>query len=179
MNFIYSILFFLSITIVCFLMPHESETVKAVSITVGSLAGFTTAVFFLTCFFYQMYAQKAIKQCFARVVVKKETIDLFESQLERYKEELRDILTVSYPQYEKSAFSELKPEDLENLSAIMVKYPELKYNQILISYVNGITAVLQNISETKLEIARIKNRLMNIDLDTWRLGKSIKVDFEL
>ena len=183
MNFIYSILLFLSLSVACFFasanLPVGFEGLQEVFYVAGSLAGITTAIFFFVFFFYQMDAQKTIKTCFARVVVEKEKIALFESQLERYKKELKDILTVSYPEYEKSAFADLKPEDLDNLSAIMVKYPELKYNQILTNYVDGITSVLRNIVDTKLGIARIKNQLMNIDLDTWRIGKSIKVDFEI
>lgn len=180
MNFIYSILLFLSLAAAClFTSTFVSGDLQALFQTLGVIFSAATSAFFFVFFFYQMDAQKTIKKCFAVVIVKKEKIALFESQLERYKKELKDILTVSYPEYEKSAFSDLKPEDLDNLSAIMVKYPELKYNQILTNYVSGITEVLRNIAETKLEIVGIKNRLMNIDLDTWRIGKPIKVDFEI
>jgi hypothetical protein len=181
MNFIYSILLFLSLAVACFFTSIVVPVVDCQLFFQAWSGGFSALafIFFIVCFFYQMDARLTVKSCFIEVVSSKEYIAVFESQLDRYKTELRDILTISYPEYEKSAFADLKPEDLNNLSAIMVMYPELKYNQILTNYVSGITEVLRSIVDKKMEIAKIKKRLMDIDLDTWRIGKPIKVDFEI
>lgn len=90
---------------------------------------------------------------------------------------MQDALTKVYPNYEKEIFKEMNPSDSENLAAIMVKYPELKFNSVLKDYTDTVKTYLNKINDIQMKIIRDRRMLQDATVNNWKLiGTNVPQD---
>lgn len=173
MNFIYSILMFLTFSLSAFGISTQIEQVGPwhdFYIGCSTVSGLVTVVFTFCMMFRQMEFSKDFRERVNYLRFLKDEIESKTKDLARYKTELQDALTKLYPEYEKELFKGMSPIDSENLSVIMIKYPELKFNGILTEYTNGIQTKLNSIQESEKNIIYQKRLLEDINSNGWKFG---------
>lgn len=172
MNFIISILMFAIISFVSYICStHVTPGSEWNHFYIGCsvISGLISVVMFIIMVFRQMEFQKETRETVNKTRSKKDEIKQKQSDLARYKTELQDALTKIYPEYEKELFKEMNPADSENLSAIMIKYPELKFNGVLKEYTEGIKNRLKEISDNENSIIYYRRNLQDLSMNGWRL----------
>jgi flagellar hook-basal body complex protein FliE len=176
MNYILSILSFALTSTILFLISHqftpqEKGGTHEVMFFLGFITSVISIIFIFVAMFRNMEMKKEFKRYLSRLNKHKEMLKLAEEELTSYKREVQESLTKMYPDYEKELFKGMNPTDSEKLTAIMVKYPEIKFNNVLSEYTNGINKRLKEIKEVKENILNTKEDLQDIVDNGWRLVK--------
>jgi hypothetical protein len=139
--------------------------------------GLVSIIMLIVMVFRQMEFQKEARELVNEIRSNKDYIIKVKEQLSCYKTELQDALTKVYPNYEKEIFKEMNPSDSENLSAILVKYPELKFNSVLKDYTDTVKTYLNRINEIQTGIIRDRRMLQDITANNWKLiGTNVPQD---
>jgi hypothetical protein len=99
----------------------------------------------------------------------KESLNILIQKLEDYKLNFNKLLTETYPSYEKDLFKNMGQDDVESLTNIFIKYPELKFDGVLSRYVNGLDIIFNEINKCKMSIIYDKKELSNINSNQWLL----------
>ena len=178
MNYIISILAFALTSVILFLTSNQFEpTPKGEGglhdafFVVGIITGVISIIFVFVALFTNMDKKQEFKKLLTKLKRLRSMITMAQEDLSNYKKEFEETLTKSYPEYEKGLFKEMNPSDSETLSAIMVKYPEIKFNSVLNEYVVGIKQRLKNIYELKEQTISTKEDLQDMVDNGWRLVK--------
>lgn len=176
MNYILSIIAFAVTSIILLftsyqVAPTPNGGLREVLIGSSCMTAFISISFIFVAMFRNMEKKQDFKKLLSRLKSYKEKIILAEEDLVNYKREVQESLTKIYPDYEKDLFKGMNPSDSENLTAIMVKYPEIKFNTVLNEYTMGIKQRLACINSLKAEIIEIKEELETMSYDGWRLVK--------
>jgi hypothetical protein len=172
MNFIYSIILFAIFSLSAFGVSTQipSGDLHCFFIICMVINGLISIVFIGCMVFRQMELSQNFREGVNKIRALNYEIISKLKALELYKSELQDALTKIYPDYERELFKGMNPSDSEHLSAIMVKYPELKFNGILTEYTNGIKARLNKITELEENVIREKRNLEDINTSGWKFG---------
>jgi len=117
--------------------------------------------------FYNMYAVTEAKETYNAIKSGKKKIKIQEKSLETYKSEFTDILTKAYPKYEKEVFEGMNKNDSESLTALMTKYPELKFDEVLKNYIYGINQALDKIKSYQIEVENSYSRIDDFKTNGW------------
>lgn len=173
MNFIYgamSMVIFGLIFLICGQVFFPTTGAMQVGVLQG-LGGFVCVVGLLygliVGMFYNMYAVTEAKETYNTIKSAKKKIKVQENSLEAYKTEFTDILTKAYPKYEKEVFEGMNNNDSESLTALMTKYPELKFDGVLNTYINGINQALNNIKSLQIAIEDHRSRIDDFNTNGW------------
>lgn len=122
--------------------------------------------------FQNMFFNNEIKRYSNAIRKNLRRIQESNNDLGRYKEEFTNILTEMYPKYEKDIFKNMATSDARNLEMILVKYPELKFDGILTTYVDGIKKKLEEITDYKSYITGCIRDISNINDSGWKLFRT-------
>lgn len=172
MNFVYTLGLFFSFLLMSvglqITIGHKCGDLFPIMI---ALSGLVVIVTLITALFNNLDKREDAKKYFNRLRKYKKELKMVKDNMEAYKTELQASLTTLYPQYEKDVFKNMKPDDMSNLSAILVKYPELKFNNVLTDYTNGIKGFLATIASIKEKINDNIMWVENLQANGWYIGK--------
>lgn len=176
MNYILSTLSFALVSVITFFTSYQFASqdkggMHELLFGLGCLLGAISVIFVFVAMFMNMDKRNDFKRSLTKIKRLKDMITMANEDLANYKKEFEETLTKTYPEYEKGLFKEMNPSDSETLSAIMVKYPEIKFNSVLNEYVVGIKQRLKNVYELKEQIISTKEDLQDMVDDGWRLVK--------
>lgn len=158
MNFIYTTLLFLisgSASIGISAFTEKSGAWHQFYIIVGTISIGISVIFFISMFLAQMNYGDSQRELFNEIRKTKKKLDNRNSYFEKFKTHVEDFMVKAYPNHEDKIFKNMTPTDSENLSAILIKYPELKFDGVLKSYVSDIKETLEDILD-------LENRLENL-----------------
>lgn len=168
MNFFYSIILFTTFCLSAFgLSTQTTGEWNHFYVIASLLSGIITIVFLGCAVFYNISSSEKGKTLFNQIRSLKDRINVQLDDLKRYKAELESSLTKLYPEYEKELFKGMNPSDSEHLAAIMVKYPELKFNGILTEYSNGINTRLKTVNNLEEHLCHAYREIEDIIVDGW------------
>ena len=102
-------------------------------------------------------------------------LKIVEESITKYKTEFKTILTEMYPEYEKSVIGNMDIDDTKVLSTLLVKYPELKFDGVLINYVGTIKELHSNIIKIKKDISLLISEIEDYEVNSWVLIKPKRV----
>jgi hypothetical protein len=175
MYFIFTILTFitLSLTSLGVSTQIQHEGWYFFFIAVSTVTGLTSVIVLLLMVFQNMNFNNDIFYYSNNISESKLEILRIEEDLNRYKREFSNILTEMYPKYEKDIFKNMASSDARNLETILVKYPELKFDGILTTYVNGIEKRLKDVENERSNINDYYKRIKNTNDCGWKLRRSI------
>lgn len=174
MYFIFSILTFLTLSLTSFGVSTQikHEDWECFFIGVSTVTGLTSVILLLVMMFQNMYFVTQIRRYSNAIRRSIRSIQELNNDLGRYKEEFTNILTEMYPKYEKDIFKNMATSDARNLEMILVKYPELKFDGILTTYVDGIKRKLEDITDYKRNITGCIRDISNINDSGWKLFRT-------
>ncbi len=179
MNFIYTILSFALTSIICFsisaYIPYGN--VWNTFTAVGVISLIATVVSLFAAMFQNMYFRKDVNRDINRIKEYKRDAKSLVNEMESYKDEISGSMTKLYPEYEKEMFKNMSPSDAEHISAILVKYPELKFNGVLEKYTSKLSYYISEINERERDVNSYVRRIDNIETCGWVIGKIKKPDF--
>lgn len=182
MNFIYTLLLFLTTSIAMFVLANYvpgPENLTIAFYAIGTIALVVSFITLLACFFQNMYFQNRARTLFNQIRESQRDQDSLKAQMEQYKNEVSKSLTELYPDYEKEIFKSINPNDAEHLSALMMKYPELKFNGVLEKYTSEISSFISSINKEDREINRSIRSIEDLESSGWMLGSIKKPEFFL
>jgi hypothetical protein len=144
-----------------------------VTILVTVVSGLVTLIITFLMMFQNMYFRnnivKEVNQI--RRYVKRSKDKL--SDLQRYKDEFKKMLTEMYPEYEKDMFSKMAQNDAKQLEIMLVKYPELKFDGILIKYVSGVKERLKSVNDYEAYITSSIKEIHDYNDGGWMLNRVV------
>lgn len=172
MYFIYTIALFLTLALsslgVSTQVTGDAQLFfQVVSAILGSITIITTCIML----FYNLNQKTMLREHINEIRCNERKIIKFKESIEKYKTEFKVMVTEFYPSYEKEIFKGMASTDIEALSVIMVKYPELKFDGILTNYMKGVKELLQNISKYQNYIEDTREKIFNVKDDAWLVGK--------
>ena len=171
MNFIYTILFFIAIGLsslgVSTFVEDHTWHYFCIVITIISLV--VAAIHLIVMFFYQLTGNNSQLELFNMIRKQKRKIEIEKTYLTSYKQQLEEIMTKTYPNYEEKIFKDMAPGDSEQLSAILIKYPELKFDGVLKSYVKDIKNSMDDILSKDSDLEDLYNRYEDFQVNSWLL----------
>lgn len=94
-----------------------------------------------------------------------------QADIGRYKSELRKMLIEMYPEFEKDMFDKMTKSDSESLEMIMIKYPELKFDGVLMRYIKGLEGRLAEIYKCEKHVLDDIERFNNYNDTGWTIKK--------
>lgn len=172
MNFIISILFFLSSSLTSLLISrHVSPKMTEVFFGLAVLFSIVAFIFAIAAVFCTMNYREEQKQNIIRIKTYNTQIELKKKLIETYKSEVSNSLTKLYPDYEKEMFKTMNPSDAEHLSVFLAKYPELKFNGVLQSFTNQLTTMLHKINELEEYRSATVGSINNMNNNSWFIFK--------
>lgn len=83
---------------------------------------------FLIAFFYQLGNYNYYRYTFQELKTALQARIIEEEEYANYKNDFAEFYNKLYPDYEKEIFKNMNPTDKSELSALLVKYPELQYS---------------------------------------------------
>ena len=172
MYFIFTLLSFLTVALLSFtasaFIPHEvtSNSFLVIGI-VGSIATMITT---FAMMFQNMYFRNYIKRNINEARQYMRRITEKKVDLTRYKDEFKQTLTEMYPEYEKELFKGMADHDAKQLEMIMVKYPELKFDGVLNTYIGGVKDRLKSINDYEKYITKAVKIIEDQNTNGWMLG---------
>lgn len=179
MNFIYTLLLFAFISAVGFatgtFLPAGNWWNAAIS--VGVIAMIASTVTLIAAAFRNMEFKNELNRHFNEIRESLRDLKSIKKEMNEYKDEITDSLTKLYPEYEKDMFKNMNPSDAENISALMIKYPELKFNGVLERYTNKLANYITECNSTEREINKDLRRIENAETCGWMLIKVEKPAF--
>lgn len=178
MNFIYSILLFLTLSLISFAIGGlTSGDVHETFFVIGCVMAVATFVFSLVTIFQNMALRTTMRSYFNKIRENLKDKKSIEAEMNKYKEEVTNSLTKLYPDYEKEIFKNINPNDAEHLSALMVKYPELKFNGVLETYTNKMANFINSIHSKDRNVSHCIRRIEDIETCGWIIGSVDKPSF--
>jgi hypothetical protein len=173
MNFLYTILIFLTMSLSFLGISTQvtNEYWYDAMITLTVITGLATIITTLTMLFQNMYLNSAIIKHLNRITQYGKVVAKSYEELELYKREFETVLTEMYPKYEKDIFSNMATSDARSLETLLVKYPELKFDGVLTSYVDGIKKKLNRISDYEYSIIEEHRHIDDINTSYWKLRR--------
>jgi len=106
-------------------------------------------------------------------------VDMLENKKEIYVEradsllvDFKEILLISYPQYEKEIFGDMTPKDLQML---FVKYPDVKNALVQMNYTDKLQVLKDDIYNKEIEIETIKREIQFRYIDPWIFGSWLPI----
>jgi len=179
MNFIYTILLFAFISAVGFttgtFLPAGNWWNAA--ITVGVIGLIASTVTLIISAFRNMEFRNEINRHFNEIKENLRDVKSIKKEMSEYKDEITDSLTKLYPDYEKEMFKNMNPSDVENISALMIKYPELKFNGVLENYTNKLSKYITECNARERCVNDYLRRIENAETCGWMLIKVAKPAF--
>lgn len=179
MNFIYTLLLFAFISAVGFttgtFLPAGNWWNAAIS--VGVIAMIASTVTLIVSAFRNMEFRNELNRYFNEIREQLRDIKSIKKEMDEYKDEITDSLTKLYPEYEKDMFKNMNPSDAENISALMIKYPELKFNGVLEKYTNRLSGYITSCNSKEREINKYLRIIENAETSGWMLIKVSKPSF--
>ena len=179
MNFIYTILLFAFISAVGFTTGNflpEGNWWNA-AIAVGVIGLIASTVTLMTAMFRNMDFRSELNRYFNEIKEELRDLKSIKKEMDEYKDEITDSLTKLYPEYEKEMFKNMNPNDAENISALMIKYPELKFNGVLEKYTNKLSDYITQCNRQEREVNNYLRRIENAETSGWMLIKVDKPSF--
>ena len=180
MNFIYVLMLFGSISASSFITSsfflYGSNGWRA-GIVVGIIALIATTITLIATLFRTMEFKNDGRRYCNRIKEHLRDLKSIKREMSEYKEEISDSLTKLYPDYEKEMFKNMTPNDVENISALIVKYPELKFNGILEKYTKRLSLYIEEIHKKDRAINDCLCSLENTESSGWMLGTIQKPEF--
>lgn len=171
MNFIFTILAFLTLSLTSFGVSTQISHFEwnMVFTVFGVITGLATLVTTLAMMFQNMLFNTQINSKINEIRQNVRRISQKTFDLSRYKEEFKSTLTEMYPQYEKDIFNAMSKNDATQLEMILVKYPELKFDGVLNTYIDGVKSRLNDINSYESYISSTLMEIANINTNGWIL----------
>jgi hypothetical protein len=191
MNFVITFFLFLILSISSFVLGNtvfyekleylssSQSNLYYAAMVVGTIFLAATVITFLAALFQNMILHRNIKHNFNKIREHQKDKKTYEAQMAQYKKEVENSLTKLYPDYEKEIFNAINPNDAEHLSALMMKYPELKFNGVLETYTGKIAAFVKSINGRDREINEEIREMEDTETCGWMLGSVKKPQFVL
>ena len=172
MYFITTILSFLTLTMVLFGLSIQTENLELHNalLLFGAVTSIITTITIFCMIFQNMNFRNNIKYYInnIRKAIRNKAVAI--KNLETYKTEFKEFITKMYPEYEKTIFNSMAKNDANQLEMLMVKYPELKFDGILIKYIDGVNTRLSNVANYDYNINDTINNIEDVISNGWMLG---------
>ncbi len=84
-----------------------------------------------------------------------ENRQIFENKMNNMTQQYKDILIKEYPNFEKSIFESMNPDDVSKLTQLLTVYPQLKSSVTMNSYTDNIKELNDSIYSTDIKIRKI------------------------
>jgi hypothetical protein len=171
MNFIYTILFFIAIGLSALgisMIVHDHDW-HTFYISTAVIAFVAASIDLIIMFFYQLSGNNSQLELFNQMRKQKRKIEIEKTYLTTYKQQLEEVMTKTYPNYEEKIFKDMAPGDSEQLSAILIKYPELKFDGVLKSYVKDIKNSMDNILDRDYRLEDLYSQYEDYQVNGWLL----------
>lgn len=175
MNYLYFIFMTLTLSVSSFVVSNNFPPTKdggwhEFLNVIGVISAIVTIIFVIVSITYTLNLKQRFRSICNIIRKYRKDIDNLNSDIQRYKIEFKQIITEMYPQYEKEVFNHMQPNDLESLTSIMIKYPELKFDGVLNGYINSINAIFNKIIEIESYITQYYSEAKDIQEDKWLFG---------
>ena len=180
MNYIYLFLFFIIISISLFTGSsfYPNSESGSVLMVFGIIGTITSLITIITGIIRNSESNQKYKGYFNTIKHLKRKLKIIDESITKYKTEFKTILTEMYPEYEKSVIGNMDIDDTKVLSTLLVKYPELKFDGVLINYVDTIKNLHRDYIGYKKEISHLISEIEDYEVNSWILVKPKRV-FEI
>lgn len=175
MNYLYFIFMTLTLSVSSLVASNSFEYTKGGGwheffIGLGVLSALVTLIILFVSFGQTLSEKQHFRsKCNTIRKLRKDIVNLT-NDIQRYKNEFKQIITEMYPQYEKEVFKNMQPQDFESLTSIMVKYPQLKFDGVLNGYVDKINSIFAKIMEKESYITEYYKEAKDIQESKWIFG---------
>ena len=174
MNYLYFIFMGLIISVSSFLgsncFPTESTSWHGGLIVIGVISSIIILITLIVSIADTLILKQNFREYCNQIREQLADIQNLKNDIDRYKEEFTKVITEMYPQYEKEVFRNMQPQDIESLSVIMVKYPELKFDGVLNGYIKNINTRFTKIMECEGNINYTSRLAKDIQESRWMFG---------
>lgn len=179
MNFIYTIILFAIISTTGFSIASflPAGNLWNTAIIAGVIFLIAAVIALLAMVFHTMEFKNDCRRYFNEIRENLRDLKSIKKEMNSYKEEITDSLTKLYPEYEKDMFKNMNPSDAENISALMVKYPELKFNGVLERYTNKLSEYITLCNKKERENNELLRKLENVETNGWMLASVDRPEF--
>ena len=175
MNYIYSILLFLVMTVgslfTAYQFPSQVQGPVFLAASLGFLSGLTTLVFILTAFFRIMGLRAEHKRRITSLDKSKKYVLLTKESFDKFKEAFHTEIMEYYPDFEKTIFSKISPENLKELKKYSADFPNTSYHKLLGLYIDKSVQYISDIEDAKERVLQIEKYIKDLEESDWYLFK--------
>lgn len=170
MNFIISIIIFVFLSIISFVLHGKFDAPDNYPfLIIGGILTGVSFIFFFTAIFQNMVLREMQKSDIAKIKTAQRKMEHKKTLMSNFKSEVQEFLTKLYPDYEKEMFKNMSPGDVEALQVYITKYPELKFNGILQSFTDKLTYMLKDVNESQMNIEDLYETIKIRNSNCWFL----------
>lgn len=175
MNYIYSILLLIVITIVSlftgYQFPSQEQGYGLLAMALAFFSGIGGIIFIFIAFFRTFGLRDEHKVMINSLEKKRKIVLLYEGTFNTFKNGFKTEISEYYPNFEKDIFGKISPENLTELKKYAADFPNTSYHKLLLSYIDKCEEYLENIQNAKESVLDAETRIKNLEQSDWYLFK--------